>query len=192
MKAIFMDKEGSAIESKYYIERILRDENPRPYQWYRQGVIYQFMIEEDKYDGEDIIYAQEYFINIEKDIPILKPGIVYYIEELSEIFDLDFKIGFDGTIDITITNQKVIREPIKKYLFKKEAIVNQEVEITINEYDRNDVKLILKIMKDCNIKEYSYDDNSQFKYHIIQDNGIFYIIEDSRTCWGVTKFKIKY
>jgi len=62
------------------------------------------MIEEDKYDGEDIIYAQEYFINIEKDIPILKPGIVYYIEELSEIFDLDFKIGFDGTIDITITN----------------------------------------------------------------------------------------
>ena len=192
MKAIFMDKDGQAIESKCYIERILRDENPRPYQWYRQGVIYQFMIEEDKYDGEDIIYAQEYFINIEKDIPILKPSVVYYIEELSEIFDLDFKIGFDGTIDITITNQKVIREPIKKYLFKKEAIVNQEVEITINEYDRNDVKLILKIMKDCNIKEYSYDDNSQFKYHIIQDNGIFYIIEDSRTCWGVTKFKIKY
>lgn len=102
MKALFMDKEGSAIESKYYIERIPKNDNPRPYQWYRQGVIYQFIIEND--EDEDIIYAQEYFINIEKDIPILKPGIVYYIEELSEIFDLDFKIGFDGTIDITINN----------------------------------------------------------------------------------------
>ena len=187
MEIIFFDKNKNIIELNDFFYKYPKDNWKNDFfvktRWYRDDIIFKLKID------EEFIIAVRYKINnIDINNITVEEDETFLQDEFSSIFDVKMKIAKNNTYKYYFRNQEKIKIPIQEYLKTIDIINGQPIAISISEYDNETVKQYIQIMKDLNIKEYSYIGTFGIKYDIINHDTHFTVSETSK--WHRLNFEL--
>ena len=188
MEIVFFDKNKNIIELNDFFYKYPKDNWKNDFfvktRWYRDDIIFKLKIDE-----EDFIIAVKCKINnIDINNIIIEEDESFLQDDFKSMFDTKMKVSKDNTYKYYFCNQEKIKIPIQEYLKTLSIFNGSPIKIDMQEYDNDIVKQYIKMMKDLNIKEYSYIGSLGIKYDIINHDTHFTVSETSE--WHRLNFEL--
>lgn len=187
MEVVFLDRNRNIIELNEFFYKYPKDEWNELYfiknRWYRDSVIFKLKIDKD-----DLIIASRYKIcNIDPENIYLKEDIDFTCDEFKSLFDTDIKISKNNCIEIIFNNQKKINIPIEEYIKTIDIFNGYPIKIPLGIYDNKTVISYIRLMKDLNIKKYSFEGCFGINYDIVKydiiNHDTYFTVSEISDCY---------